>query len=328
MTTDPKPTAASLVAPAAPGALAPFVPTVEQAERRAALMADAVPLNTRKAYQKATRAWVAWAEAHGTAALPAQPEAIVQWVVDLEAAGRAPATIGQALAALAMAHRSAGIDPPPTTAFSVKQAMKAVRARHVGEEEEAAPILWDLLCRMLDQLKGARRMRNRAILLVGWSAALRRSELAGLTWEELELEPQLAWAKIRFRRPTKGSQLESVIVGIQANAAEPARCPVRALVNLRPAGEAQGPVFNVSTDVVNDLVKRLVRACGEDPTDYSAHSLRAGFVTQAFRWKIPLEKIMETTRHKDPKTLMKYRREADPITGSAAEDIWRKGESR
>lgn len=325
MTDDPKPPEATLAVPERAAAPAPFVPTREQAERRAALMADAVPANTRKAYQKAAKAWVTWATAHGTCPMPADPDAVVQWIVDLEAEGKAPATIGQALAALALAHRSAGIDPPPTNAFAVKQAMRAARARHVGEEEEAAPIVWELLCRMLDQLKGAKRTRYRALLLVGWAAALRRSELAGLTWDEVELEPGFAWAKIRFRRATKGSQLEAAIVGIQGNADEPGRCPVRALNALQPdASRRQGPVFGVSTDTVNDLVKRLVKACGVDPTDYSAHSLRAGFVTEAFRRRIPLDRIQAVTRHKDPKTLMKYRREADPVAGSAAADIWKK----
>ena len=65
------------------------------------------------------------------------------------------------------------------------------------------------------------------------------------------------------------------------------------------------------------LVKHYVKAIGLDPSDYSAHSLRAGFVTSAAVHHARLDKIMEVTRHKSPAMVLKYIRDADSFKDHA-----------
>jgi integrase len=66
------------------------------------------------------------------------------------------------------------------------------------------------------------------------------------------------------------------------------------------------------------IVKRYAEAAGLDPTRYSAHSLRAGFVTEAVRRGAPDSEIMGTTLHETPAMIARYRREADPVARGAS----------
>ena len=68
---------------------------------------------------------------------------------------------------------------------------------------------------------------------------------------------------------------------------------------------------------IGRLVKRYVRAIGLDPSDYSGHSLRTGFVTSAAAHGARLEKIMEITRHTSPRMVLRYVREAEAFEDHA-----------
>jgi integrase len=314
--------------------LARFVPTSQQQKVLDDLLSAAVPANTRRSYRAAFKDWMEWAQVNGTPALPAEPHAVASYLAEL-ALTKAPSTLGQRAAAIARAHHDARL-PSPTRDPEVRKVVKAAKMQHVGEEDEAAPVVRDLLRKMLAATApGVLGIRDRAILLVGWAGALRRSELARLTVEEFRFDPAGLWMQIQFRRPTKGDQDRSAMVPYSANTREPDLCPIAALQAwLKATCTKTGPIFRAWTpngllrdasmtqDSINDLIKKLVKACDIEPEPYSGHSLRAGFITQAFRDRIPLERIQAVTRHKDLKTLLKYRREADPISGSAAADIW------
>jgi len=93
-------------------------------------------------------------------------------------------------------------------------------------------------------------------------------------------------------------------------------------------GEGSGPAFRavrangtlggaISGQVINEVVKAAAAAAGFDPARVGGHSLRAGFVTQAFRSGADAHAIMRQTGHRDPKTLEIYARENAPLVGNA-----------
>ena len=53
--------------------------------------------------------------------------------------------------------------------------------------------------------------------------------------------------------------------------------------------------------------------------DFSAHSLRAGFVTSAADRNADLNRIMDQTRHRDPRTVRAYIRRADRFKNHAGD---------
>jgi integrase len=133
--------------------------------------------------------------------------------------------------------------------------------------------------------------RERALLLVGFVPALRRSELVGLSFEHVNDDPQRPGSHHPPVKANQGIEPDLVVLPIVPN---PARCPARALRALAAlAGIASGPILRaVSTGsragtrrldagALNVLVQKAVARAGIEPLPYSAHSLRAGFVTHA-----------------------------------------------
>jgi integrase len=77
----------------------------------------------------------------------------------------------------------------------------------------------------------------------------------------------------------------------------------------------------LSAQSVNLIVKRRVAAVGLEPEQYSAHSLRAGFVNEALRHGASTHAMMRQTGHSSPATVKIYARERDPLTGNALNDL-------
>ena len=173
-------------------------------------------------------------------------------------------------------------------------------------------------------------IRDAAVIAVGFAGALRRSEICGLRLDDVEFVDCADEAGGMFLhvRRSKTDQL-----GKGQSIAIPAGTFIRPVERLQRwlalSGAVDGPLFQTlwrggrlrgkplhPTDVAR-LVKRSVGAIGVDPTDYSGHSLRAGFVTSAAVHSARLDKIMEVTRHENPGMVMRYIRQANAFEDHA-----------
>lgn len=167
-----------------------------------------------------------------------------------------------------------------------------------------------------DDLKGK---RDRAIVLLGFAAALRRSELAALCVDDLRFEKRGLIVTIRRSKTDQEARGTEIAVPYVVHKT---LCAVRAVKAwLEACGITAGPAFRSFTlqremlptpingrDVAN-LVKRLAAKAQLDG-DFSGHSLRAGFATSAAASKASLDAIARTTRHKPLSVLMSYVRPA------------------
>jgi integrase len=186
-----------------------------------------------------------------------------------------------------------------------------------------------------------RARRDKAMLLLGFAAALRRSELAAVRTEHLALSPD----GLRLLIPRSKSDQEGAgqVVGV-AYGTRPETCPVRALRSyLAAAGRAladqgrpsplSGPVFRsvdrwgrlgrsaITGRTVANVVKAHAAAAGLDPVLYAGHSLRAGFATSAARAGKSDRSIKKQTRHKTDAMLAEYVREGRLFDENASEGI-------
>ena len=171
--------------------------------------------------------------------------------------------------------------------------------------------------------------RDRALLLVGFVAALRRSELAALTLDQVAEHPNgLVLTLPRSKTNQTGEQVELVVL---PRAGNPARCPVISLTGwCQLAGITDGPVFRavgkdnkardrpLHPESINTLVQKAVTRAGLDAGPYSAHSLRAGFVTYAHLRGASDRAIAHQTRHRSLATLGTYVRVQQAWTDNAA----------
>jgi site-specific recombinase XerD len=299
------------------GEVTPLTRLAEQARR---FIEGSKAENTRRAYRSDWRQFEAWCRAQGLASLPAKPETVTLYMTAL-AADHKPASLTRKLTSISKAHEAAGLPSPATMQHAVvSETLKGIRRSLGTAQPGKEPLLTADVIAMLDTLDdGLAGIRDRALLLVGFSGGLRRSELAGLDVDDLtETEDGLV---IRVRRSKTDPEGKGATIALPYGSSA-ATCPVRSYRRwITAASITAGPVFRavdrhgrVAADRMDPgsiarIVKRAATAAGLDPARYAGHSLRAGFATQAFLNGAAEVSIMRQTRHKSLNTLRKYIRD-------------------
>jgi site-specific recombinase XerD len=293
-------------------------PLAEALSSAAAYAAAEKAEATRLAYGSDFRDFRTWCESQKLAPLPASPATVAAYVAVLADRGLKASTIARRIASIRYAHRLKGLDSP-TSAEQVRAVLRGIR-RHIGSAvERKAPATADAIKAMLKRIpKTLRGKRDRALLLIGFAAALRRSELVDLKVNSLERLPEGIIVHIAKSKTDQEGEGQSVAIPRGSKLK-----PVEALEEwLTAAAIVDGPVFRsigkggrISAEKLTGtsvalIVKRHCGPAGLDPGIFSGHSLRAGFVTSALEDGADLLKVMDVTRHRTVQTLKAYDRRA------------------
>lgn len=276
--------------------------------------------NTRRAYQADLAHFHKWG---GT--VPAPSEEIALYLANF-AEILATATLSRRLVAIGKAHTTQGF-PNPCTSALVKATLRGIRRTHGSAQKQATPAIKEDLMEMITGLTGLKGIRDRALLLIGFAGAFRRSELVGLNFEDLEFNSQ---GLIVYLRRSKTDQ-EGVGRKVGIPHARGTVCPVAALKTwLETAKIHSGRIFRpisrhaqivgntLSPHAVSLVVKERAKAAGLDPAKYSGHSLRAGLVTSAAKAGVSSWKIRQQTGHKSDAMLVRYIRDSQIFVDNAA----------
>ena len=289
-------------------------------QARAFLRASKAP-STLRAYSSDWAHFVAWCNGRGATSLPAGPETVALYLVALAATHR-PSTITRRLTSIAKAHAAAGHPNPATTDhIVVAETLQGIRRTLGTAQPGKTPLLTADLIQVLAHLSpGLSGLRDRALLLTGYTGGLRRSELAALSLEDLDWKNEGAVLTLRRSKTDQGGQGRQVAIPRGAHAAT---CPVTALrLWIEAAGLETGPLFRevdrhgrvgearLHPDSVGAILKRAVARAGFDPAEFGGHSLRAGFATQAARNGATVFDIMRQTGHRSIATVSRYVRDA------------------
>ncbi len=339
-----------------------LVPTLGAADDLDALTARAAVYatrahgtGTRRAYRSAWQAFSTWCRSLGRDPLAGDADTVAMYVVRRADDGLAVASIRVALAAIRAAHRLAGIPLDLGQPRFTLVLEGIVRSRGTRPGRQAAPAVPEVLRQMLDALPAPDlplAVRSRAMLLLGFGAALRRSELVALRLADVEPVPGRG-LRLLVRRSKTDPQGRGQQVAIWANPAEPLVCPAAALeawlrlreraVDLRDASAAERgerPLFcgltksggltgtALSDKAVARLVKQAAEDAGLDATLYSGHSLRAGLATAAGDQGAGLAELMRQTRHKSTEVALGYLRPADLWRNNVTEGLLSTGKQR
>jgi site-specific recombinase XerD len=312
-----------------PGALVALAPTVEAAE---AFAANAKAENTRRAYRSDWADFTAWCEARGLPSLPASPDTVALYVSDLASVGRKVSTIQRRLSSISQAHQLAGHDPSPTASSRVRTVFAGIR-RTLGAAQtgKAAAVVEDVRAMVAKLPETTIGVRDRALLLVGFGGAFRRSELVALVVEDVEfVRNGLA---ITIRRSKTDQAGVGRKLGIPFGS-KPATCAARSLrAWLDAAAITTGPLFRavdrhghvareaLTGRAVADIVKRSAERAGLDPTRYAGHSLRAGLATSAAAAGASERSIMNQTGHKSTTMVRRYIRDGSLFRENAAGSV-------
>ncbi len=290
---------------------------------------EALAPETLRAYAADWGHFSAWCATAGCSPLPAPPVAVAAYLASL--AGRySRSALERRLAAIGHQHRlremewSAGHPAIRTT-------LRGIFRRHGSRTRQAAALtsleLRKLVAACPGDLAG---LRDRALLLLGFAGALRRSELVGVDHEHLRFTE----TGLRLLLPASKTDQEGkgVELGISRGKRRET-CPVRTLEAWLEASACRyGPVFRkvdrwgtvehrrLGADAVREILLRRAATARLTVTGgerLSPHGLRAGFVTEAYMAGARDEQVMDHTRHRDLKTMRGYVRRAKLVTDSA-----------
>lgn len=323
-----------------------------------ALLREGESLNTRTSYQSALRYWAAWhALRYGRQiVLPLSADCVLQFVVDHAQRStpnglscEMPAAIDQALveagyksrpgapahntlvhrvSVLSKAHQVRDLPNPchdPRVRELLSRTRKAYAKRGAMPQKKDA-LTRDLLAQLLDTCDDSLRgRRDRALLLFAWaSGGRRRSEVAGADMQFLRRMPSgdylytLAYSKTN-QAGVDAPENHKPVLGAAARALE---------AWLQASGIQQGAIFRrirkgghlgepLSPAAVRNIVRERCATAGIEG-DFSAHSLRSGFVTEAGRRNVPLSDTMAMTGHQSVATVLGYFRAESALGNQAA----------
>ena len=277
--------------------------------------------NTVRAYDSDLAHFLAWG-----GSIPVDPRIVAKYFA-AHSNMLSVATLARRVIAIRRAHVLRDF-PDPTKAELVRLTLRGVRRVHGRPQRRVAPLRLEHLADIVSRLRRTTRdLRDRALLLVGFAGAFRRSELTAVDCSWIERREQgIVITLPRCKTDQEGRGRDVAIVRIGGPT-----CPVAALDGwLATSGIADGPLFRpvsksgrvikgrLSASAVAIIVKQRAAQIGLDPERYSGHSLRAGFATSAAVAGLPIWKIRGQTGHDSDAILRRYIREVDMFKGMAA----------
>ena len=288
----------------------------------------ALSANTMHAYRGDWGEFQDWCAARGRSSLPASPATVANFASILAGAGKKVPTIARKLAAIRFYHRGAGADNPTDNA-GVAAILKGIRRTVGTAPRQKAPATVDIIHAMMARIDSEtlRGKRDRALLLIGFAGAFRRSELISVAVADLTFSDKGVDIFLPRSKTDQEGKGQSVAI-LNGKALRPVD---RLKEWLSAAGITEGPIFRrinrgnhlsddpLSAQSVALIVKRYAEAAGFDVATLSGHSLRAGFITSAAENRASISRIMEVSRHRDPRTVETYVRRADRFKDHAGD---------
>ena len=286
--------------------------------------------NTRRAYRADWEDFSGWCEKYRCPPLPASPETVAYYLADRSQDLKA-STLQRRLAAIAEAHRAAGLGSP-TKSAQVKLVWAGIRREKGVAQTHKKPTLTKHIREMVEHLPDSLLgVRDRALILLGFAGAMRRSELVGLDVTDVVLGED---GLVVVIRKSKTYQVRAGRkVGIPFGS-HPGTCPVRAVLNwIEEAEMEEGPLFRsvnrhghvmetpLSDRAVANVVKRSLVAAGKSARGFAAHSLRAGLITQAAMAGVSERAIQDQSGHKSLAVMRRYIRDGSLFRENAASKV-------
>lgn len=290
--------------------------------------------HTIDAYESDWNDFCDWCRYHHQTSYPAQPETIVNYINDLADYAKA-STIRRRISAISENYNASGDHVEnPCRAWIVKEALIGLTRLKGTVQKGKTPIYWEEIEEMIHRmdLSSLQALRDRAVLLLGFMGAFRRSELAGLDVEDIKKYPQGIVVTIRHSKTDQTSAGQQIGIPYLSHSSMDS---IHALQEwLTAAGITSGPLFRsflkngkvssrrLSDKSINLIVKKYAASIGLNPEMYGAHSLRHGFATYVALQGVEERLIMKQTRHRSVEMVRRYINEADLFTNNPIDKIF------
>jgi len=278
--------------------------------------------NTLRAYQSDYNDFSLFCSKNGFQAMPTQPKILALYLTHLSSYSKY-STLKRRLASISILHKTKGhyID---TKHPIIMENLMGIKRTNGSNQKGKKPILISdlkVLIKAIDQSKekDIRKIRDKALVLIGFSGGFRRSELVDIEYEDIEFVSE--GVKIFVKRSKTDRSGEGMIKAIPYFDSENF-CPVKALNKwIQKADLKDGKIFNISDKSVALIIKKYANHGGLDAHRYAGHSLRSGFATSTAESGAEERNIMAMTGHKSTEMVRRYIKEANLFKNNALNKI-------
>ena len=274
--------------------------------------------NTLRAYQSDFRDFSAFCSKNGLSSIPTQPKIIALYITHLSKSFKF-STLKRRIASISVIHKLKGhyLDTKHPIIMENLHGIKRI----LGSRQKAKkPLLINdlkLIIKAIDKEK----IRDKALILLGFSGGFRRSELVSILHEDIEFVPE--GIKILIKRSKTDQSGEGIVKAIPYFDNKEF-CPVLTLrdyINKKISKENEDKIFEISDKSVALIIKKYAQKAGLDSSKYAGHSLRSGFATTAAEFGAEERNIMAMTGHKTTQMVRRYIQEANLFKNNALNKI-------
>ena len=278
--------------------------------------------NTLRAYQSDYNDFSLFCSKNGFQAMPTQPKILALYITHLSSYSKY-STLKRRLASISILHKTKGHYIDTKHPIIIENLMGIKRTNGSNQKGKKPLLINDLkiLIQAIDQSKekNIRKIRDKALVLIGFSGGFRRSELVDLEYEDIEFVTE--GVKIFVKRSKTDQSGEGMIKAIPYFDNENF-CPVKALDKWIVEAELNdGKIFNISDKSVALIIKKYANYAGLDAHRYAGHSLRSGFATSTAESGAEERNIMAMTGHKSTEMVRRYIKEANLFKNNALNKI-------
>ena len=278
--------------------------------------------NTLRAYQADFKDFSIFCSKNGFSSIPTEPKILSLYLTHLSATSKF-STLKRRIASISVVHKMKGhyLDTKhPIVMENLHGIRRAKGTKQLGKK----PILINDLKSIINAIDAfnkieKKKLRDKAILLVGFSGGFRRSELVEIEYDDVEFVSE--GVKIFIKRSKTDQSGEGMIKAIPYFENKNF-CPV---VNLKKWIDysiiKSGKIFNISDKSVALIIKKYASLSGLDPNKYGGHSLRSGFATSTAESGAEERNIMAMTGHKTTQMVRRYIKDANLFKNNALNKI-------
>ena len=274
--------------------------------------------NTLRAYQSDFRDFSAFCSKNGLSSIPTQPKIIALYITHLSKSSKF-STLKRRIASISVIHKLKGhyLD---TKHPIIMENLHGIKRTLGSRQKTKKPLLINdlkLIIKAIDKEK----IRDKALILLGFSGGFRRSELVSILHEDIEFVPE--GIKILIKRSKTDQSGEGIVKAIPYFDNQEF-CPVLTLrdyINKKISKKNEDKIFEISDKSVALIIKKYAQKAGLDSSKYAGHSLRSGFATTAAEFGAEERNIMAMTGHKTTQMVRRYIQEANLFKNNALNKI-------
>ena len=291
--------------------------------------------NTVRAYKSDFSDFGVFCVQNGFKSLPSEPKVVSLYLTHLSTKDAKMSTLKRRLVSIGVIHKLKGhyLD---TKHPAIIENIMGIKRRKGSLQKAKKPILINSLKKIINVIdkqkkEEIKKLRDRSIILIGFSGGFRRNEIVSLDYDDLDFVPE--GLKLSIRR-SKTDQFGEGFTKALPYFDSSQYCPVVSLKKLLDLSKIRsGPVFrrfskgsklseNRLTDqTVALLIKEYLNLAGIDSKNFSGHSLRSGFATSAAESGVEERNIMAMTGHKSTEMVRRYIKEANLFKNNALNKI-------